>query len=1025
MKGMGNKRGDLSMSEAKTLKLNKFSSIIWIASLIIIELLLVFNMIFKVSKDTVIYYIVSIILVFLMFIPGIYYNHTLIKNKNQISFFKFIIQMLFLMATFVALLEASFDSALTVKQVNKLLQFFEKNPTEPEKIEIAINQEKDTYEIGDLIKFEIDFTPNSADGSAVNFSTTNEIVTVDLYNKTIECLKNGTTTITFYCIDKPEVTDEITITIDSIVIEQITLQDEKSIFLEVDDIYQLKAPLILPEEAKDLEYQYSSSDDSVAVVDKKGQIKALSDGIAKIKCYTDDVYDEVYVIVDGLTEMNIAKDEINVVKGDYIYNRIEIDTNELKYIDKKAFSFELNSKLKAKFTFINIISNHIIISVNHYNDISKIEQVELTIKYTYPSGHVVSDTILLNLFPHPSLEVDDILNKTDTINQTIYYHNDSLITKYLYHKFDYTTIANFDVEHYKYEASDDLDLSLSTFQELIINLENSNLTKEKYTIKYYPSISDNYLEITVFFKKEYVDNIETNIDFELDNLYTEEEGINEIWVEYFTPALFNSITFNNQAYNNSGISIEVCDESKELVEIETNKYGLVQKLTLLGYKTNKPYSEILKFKVTSKLNEDISKIYTINVTNVYSNVTVNINNVKYTPGVYDITIDINDVLKNSVNSEFSYQYKGQFQKKFNTKFSTTSYKISNSNVLKYNTTNHSFIPIMVGECQVVIILYNYKNLEQNYEIVLNIKVEGEGEEHIDPNFYLEVNSHDDYATPDLINNYFSVGDMFNIIMSEHTGFVFSTNQPDIIELSNNSVKCIASGTATILITHPNYPSYIDSVVINVFDTVGPIVINKGEFKTISFNDKGYTLEAKVNKLYQLNITLPENKTSENIRLVFESDKVLIEGKNITISSVGKFTGKVIYGDETSPYTYEVQVTIVCNEKTFSQSFIYFIRKSVGHFGLFFIISALGFLSLFILDCFKINNKKILCAAICLFGLVLAVTTELIQKLTPGRTCSVKDMLIDFSGFISAAAIMLIIYIIINIIKKRKFNDKVL
>ena len=91
-----------------------------------------------------------------------------------------------------------------------------------------------------------------------------------------------------------------------------------------------------------------------------------------------------------------------------------------------------------------------------------------------------------------------------------------------------------------------------------------------------------------------------------------------------------------------------------------------------------------------------------------------------------------------------------------------------------------------------------------------------------------------------------------------------------------------------------------------------------------------------------------------------------------------------------------------------------IRKS-AHFSEF---ALLGCLSLW---CGYLLNKNIVkCLMPAGFvSLFVAVIDEYIQLFSVGRSCEVKDVLLDFTGSVCGAAFFVVIVIIIMLIKKRK------
>ena len=94
------------------------------------------------------------------------------------------------------------------------------------------------------------------------------------------------------------------------------------------------------------------------------------------------------------------------------------------------------------------------------------------------------------------------------------------------------------------------------------------------------------------------------------------------------------------------------------------------------------------------------------------------------------------------------------------------------------------------------------------------------------------------------------------------------------------------------------------------------------------------------------------------------------------------------------------------------SFATFVRKAFGHFGLFVISGLFSSLAIF----FSINpfrwSKYYMSIIFSLeFGLIMGLTTELIQLGVPGRSGELADVLIDFSGYLLGFLIVLLILVI--------------
>lgn len=91
------------------------------------------------------------------------------------------------------------------------------------------------------------------------------------------------------------------------------------------------------------------------------------------------------------------------------------------------------------------------------------------------------------------------------------------------------------------------------------------------------------------------------------------------------------------------------------------------------------------------------------------------------------------------------------------------------------------------------------------------------------------------------------------------------------------------------------------------------------------------------------------------------------------------------------------------------SFVVFVRKAFGHFGLFAVSGLLSPLAIYLtLNPLKWSKYWILIVISLSFGLMMGVLTETIQLSVPGRSGEFKDVLIDFSGYVLGFLIILLI-----------------
>lgn len=106
------------------------------------------------------------------------------------------------------------------------------------------------------------------------------------------------------------------------------------------------------------------------------------------------------------------------------------------------------------------------------------------------------------------------------------------------------------------------------------------------------------------------------------------------------------------------------------------------------------------------------------------------------------------------------------------------------------------------------------------------------------------------------------------------------------------------------------------------------------------------------------------------------------------------------------------------------AFATFIRKSLGHFGLF--VASGIFSSLAIYYIFKDFKwiKHFLNTIFALsFGLIIAATTEIIQLNVPERSGEFTDVLIDYGGYLLGAFLVgLVLFLIIRHQRKKQANS---
>ena len=95
-----------------------------------------------------------------------------------------------------------------------------------------------------------------------------------------------------------------------------------------------------------------------------------------------------------------------------------------------------------------------------------------------------------------------------------------------------------------------------------------------------------------------------------------------------------------------------------------------------------------------------------------------------------------------------------------------------------------------------------------------------------------------------------------------------------------------------------------------------------------------------------------------------------------------------------------------------------IRKLIGHFGAFLVTGVFGILTAYFFF-FKGKMKYISLAIFLVYGLLLAILSEVLQIFAGSRTPAWSDVGIDFSGYAIGAIVTFGILLLIYVKTKRK------
>lgn len=165
---------------------------------------------------------------------------------------------------------------------------------------------------------ELTFTPNNASNKTIIWASSDEsVVTIDK-SGTLHASNAGTATITataqdVHCTQELTFTVEVHAGVSSIEINEIPAQ------IFVDKRLNLTAT-VYPEDAEIKDYVWSSSDENIATVDAKGNVKAISAGKVRFTATAVDGSEvESFVeldVIQPITRLSAEESRVVITEGD-------------------------------------------------------------------------------------------------------------------------------------------------------------------------------------------------------------------------------------------------------------------------------------------------------------------------------------------------------------------------------------------------------------------------------------------------------------------------------------------------------------------------------------------------------------------------------------------------------------------------------------------------------------------------------------------------------------------------------------
>ena len=933
--------------------------------------------------------------------------------------------------------------------------------------DIELSPKKDFYYIDDKIDFTINYTPaNTSYKNLLWETSTPDLVSIDETASQFKCLNAGTAEISVKSEKNSSLKKSFSFEIKEIPVSGISISTT-AVTLNINDIYVIE-PQVLPSNASNKRIIYTSSDNSVASVDQNGIVTAKNSGSAEI-LLTSESNPEATATLSITVNESVSYDVNMIQHGDYdIWPSQSITTKGT--FGPKSSNFSLNNLniekvgdsnnlLTITKKSVNASSNSFDLTIKCKNDVNAVDQV-ISVKLTYDSnGTILEDTFLVRVHHLDSIDASSIdeskivTSYTGKIYNNTYYStannktSDSITIKIPYLSSVTGAEYKYNKNNFKWEVSSNLTLSSKNYKQGVI--KPKTLEACVGTVTYTPNT--NY-DVSYVFNIEYtvVEDSSRISDITFDKVYTveHENKVNDLFVgQEYLDLLTNKVVATggkfNSSFASSGVTLSIPVESQDKIEFiyEGTKItglktleneGSAEILAVSTYETSigypNPTARTIKFNISNKPN--VSKLLQNEneVTDFASPIVIGRGNETY----FDYKVYNVVTLKNGT----------VYENELLLPFSAT---VEDTNVLSYNIESKVLATINGGTSKVKFSLDipELSSLDKTIEITVDYTP-------VDKNSFklsYEIFSDDQYNHPNSDCSLVPVGSKF-IIRSEvnkdatdgRIGYKSSDNEILIIDQETGFAEALKVGEVIVTIYSVDDPSIFIEKAITVTNTSAPFKITIDDLEADKIKEttdqygrvSSYEISLSYGKSYRLKIVPIQTVTSTTFKTEYvnkngnETKKIvtLDKGGNIASKDVGDTTIKITFGNDDCSNKYSVYLTFkVERSLAYNYSQLHtLVRKLFGHYGLFLCTAMTGMV--FIWMTWKEWWKKIVATGVySVIGFAVAGFSELIQKYTPGRGPSWKDVGIDFGGFMTTTGVCIIIFLICwlvsYLIKKHK------
>lgn len=207
---------------------------------------------------------------------------------------------------------------------------------------------------------------------------------------------------------------------------------------------------------------------------------------------------------------------------------------------------------------------------------------------------------------------------------------------------------------------------------------------------------------------------------------------------------------------------------------------------------------------------------------------------------------------------------------------------------------------------------------------------------------------------------------------------------------------------------------------SIIATSNNIVINNVDPESIEISTSNALQDLASGRSIKLQAKiLPDDVTNKNIVWSVSDDSIAEVYQDGTILGLKKGIVDVMvtHTDTGKVYTKKFEVFKASTLTEAEQLKLHAaLRKVLGHFSLFLVDGIVGFMF-----CITIENKKLRYILMFAFGVFFATTAEVLQLIPKGRVFALRDIIINNSGYLIGTLLSLLVYWIINKIRKREMT----